>query len=166
MAELNTGYTGQDGQVVHPVLFNTAKDGSGTWYVALVDANGKLLLAANSGVDIGDVDILSIAAGTNIIGKVSHDKSGIGHGRQVVTTAGTDVALAASTVAKVVIITAETDNTGVIAVGGSGVDAVLATRTGTPLSAGDSLTLEIDNLADVFIDATVSGDGVTYSYLS
>jgi hypothetical protein len=35
-------------------------------------AIGKL--AANSGVDIGDVDILSIAAGTNLIGKVSIDQ--------------------------------------------------------------------------------------------
>lgn len=35
-------------------------------------AIGKL--AANSGVDIGDVDILSIAAGTNLIGKVGIDQ--------------------------------------------------------------------------------------------
>ena len=97
---------------------------------------------------------------------IGHDKTGIKHGRKIVATAGTDEALATSTVAKVVIITAETDNTGVIAVGAAGVDAVLATRTGTPLLAGDSVTLEIDNLADVYIDATVSGDGVTYSYLS
>ncbi|CAK0775235.1 hypothetical protein CCP3SC1AL1_770022 [Gammaproteobacteria bacterium] len=52
-----------------------ATDASGDVYVnvrhalpAGTAAIGKL--AANSGVDIGDVDILSIAAGTNIIGKV------------------------------------------------------------------------------------------------
>lgn len=36
------------------------------------NAIGKL--AANSGVDIGDVDVTSIAAGTNLIGKVSIDQ--------------------------------------------------------------------------------------------
>ena len=54
---------------IRPVLYNTAKDGSGTWYFALVDSSGRLILgtstasigklAANSGVDIGDVDVLS-----------------------------------------------------------------------------------------------------------
>ena len=65
-----------------------------------------------------------------------HNITGIGHGVKTVTTAGTDVVLAASTVAKVVIIQAQTDNTGVIAVGASGVDA------------------------------TVNGEGVRYTYLS
>jgi hypothetical protein len=65
-----------------------------------------------------------------------------------------------------VIITAETDNTGNITVGGSTVVAALATRRGIPLAAGDSVALEIDNLADVFIDSTVNGDGVTFAYFS
>lgn len=127
-------------------------------------AIGKL--AANSGVDIGDVDVLSIAAGTNVIGKVSHDKTGIGHGVKTVTTAGTDLALAASTTAKIVIIQAQTDNTSAVAVGASGVDATLATGTGIILYAGDVITLEIDNLADVYVDALVSGEGVRYTYLT
>lgn len=130
-------------------------------------AIGKLV--ANSGVDIGDVDVLSLpalAAGTNIIGKVGHDVTGIGHGVKTVTTAGTDVALAASTTCKKVDIQAQTDNTGLIAVGGSGVDATEATGTGLLLSAGDVYTLEIDNLADVYIDSTVSGDGVRFTYFT
>lgn len=107
-----------------------------------------------------------LAAGSAIIGRVGHDKTGIGHGVKTVTTAGTDVALAASTVAKVVIIQAQTDNTGVIAVGASGVDATVDTGTGIALYAGDSVTLEVDNLADVFIDSTVSGEGVRFTYLT
>lgn len=47
------------GRIIRPVLFNTAKDGSGTWYFALVDSDGHL-----------QVDALSIAAGTNNIGDV------------------------------------------------------------------------------------------------
>ena len=88
-------------------------------------------------------------------------------GRKVVTTAGTRVALASSTACKEVVITAETDNTGVVAVGAAAtVVAALATRTGVPLNAGDSIVLQIDNLADVGLDSTVSGDGVTFMAFS
>lgn len=90
----------------------------------------------------------------------------IGDGRKVVTTAGTRVTLASSTAIKQVVITAETDNTGYVVVGGSTVVAALATRTGIPLNPGDSVALEIDNLADVYLDSIVSGDGVTYAYFS
>lgn len=88
-------------------------------------------------------------------------------GRKVVTTAGTRVALASSTACKEVVITAELDNTGVVAVGAAAtVVAALATRTGVPLNAGDSIVLQIDNLADIGLDATVSGDGVTFMAFS
>lgn len=126
------------------------------------NAIGKL--AANSGVDIGDVDILSIAAGSNIIGKVGHDITGIGHGVKTVTTAGTDVALAASTVCKKVDIQSQTDNTSLVAIGGSGVDATIATGTGIVLYPGETYSFEIDNLADVYVDALVNGEGVRFTY--
>ena len=88
----------------------------------------------------------------------------IANGRKVVTTAGTAVVLAASTPCTKVDITAETDNTGIISVGGSGVIALLATRQGVPLNAGDTYSLDITNLTTVYIDSTVSGDGVTFSF--
>jgi 2-succinyl-5-enolpyruvyl-6-hydroxy-3-cyclohexene-1-carboxylate synthase len=93
-----------------------------------------------------------------------HATTGIGDGVKTVTTAGTDVVLAATTAAKWVIIQAQTDNTGIIAVGASGVDATVATGTGVALAASESITLPIDDLADIFIDATVDGDGVRYTY--
>jgi len=196
----NTELYDEYGRVIRPVLFNTAKDGSGTWYFALVDSDGKLALgastasigklaansgvnigsidvltiapgtnaigklAANSGVDIGDVDVTSIAPGTNAIGKVGHDTTALGHGVTTVTTAGTDVVLAASTACKWVIIQAQTDNTNKIAVGAIGVDATIATGTGVVLDPGDSITLLVDNLADVYIDSLVNGEGVRYTY--
>jgi len=84
-------------------------------------------------------------------------------GRKVVTTAGTRVALAASTACKEVVITAETDNTGYVVVGAAAtVIAALATRTGIPLYAGDSVTIQTDNLAAIGLDWAVSGDGVTF----
>ena len=98
---------------------------------------------------------------------VTSSNSTITDGRKVVTTAGTRVALASSTACKEVVITAETDNTGVVAVGAAGtVIAALATRTGVPLNAGDSIVLQIDNLADVGLDSMVSGDGVTFMAFS
>jgi len=88
-------------------------------------------------------------------------------GRTVVTTAGVPVQLSTST-ARVgsVSITAETDNTGIIVVGDSNVVAALATRKGLPLSAGDSVTLDIAQLSAVYLDSTVSTDGVTYLVLT
>lgn len=128
------------------------------------NAIGKL--AANSGVDIGDVDVTSIAAGSNIIGRVGHDITGIGHGVKTVSTAGTDEALAGSTACKRVTIQAQTDNTSAIAVGATGVDATVATGNGVLLYAGDVFELEIDNLADVYIDSLVNGEGVRYTYFT
>ncbi len=95
---------------------------------------------------------------------VNHATKAIGHGVKTVTTAGTDVVLAADTLAKWVIIQAQTDNSGNIAVGAAGVDATEATGTGVLLDAGQSISLAIDNLADIFIDSSVSGDGVRYTY--
>lgn len=88
--------------------------------------------------------------------------SGISSGRKVVTTAGTAVTLASSTSCREVVITAEDDNTGSIVVGDSGVIASQSTREGIPLAAGDSITLEVNNLASVYLDSEVNGEGVTY----
>lgn len=91
----------------------------------------------------------------------------IGDGRKTVTTAGTRVTLvASSTPCKKVDITSELDNTGVIVVGGSTVVASLSTRRGTPLLPGDTHSLEIDDLQDVYLDSTVNGEGVTFTYFN
>ena len=87
----------------------------------------------------------------------------IGSGRQIVTFAGTAVALAASELINGIIIVSELDNTGVICVGGSDVVADQATRKGVPLYAGDGVIITINNINKIYIDATVSGDGVTYT---
>jgi len=90
----------------------------------------------------------------------------IKHGVKTVTTAGTDVALATSTSARWVIIQAQTDNTGVIAVGEAGVDATVATGTGVALAAGESISLPCEDLGSIYIDSTVNGDGVRYTYIT
>lgn len=100
-----------------------------------------------------------------VLMKTDHPTQTLGHGVKTVTTAGTDVALTTThTPIKWIMIQAQTDNTGLIAIGASGVDATVATGTGLLLSAGQSITLPIDNLTHVYIDSTVSGDGVRYTY--
>ena len=87
-------------------------------------------------------------------------------GRKVVAAIGTAEALSSTAlVTTFVIITAETNNTGVVTVGASTVVGAVGTRRGIPLNAGDTLSLGGVDLADVYLDTTVSGDGVTYLYL-
>ena len=89
-------------------------------------------------------------------------------GRKVVASTATAEALSATDlVVNFIIITAETDNTGVITVGASTVvGAAGVTRRGIPLNAGDSISLGGVNLKDVYLSTTVNGDGVTYLFLS
>jgi len=98
----------------------------------------------------------------------SHPVTGIGDGRETVDAAGTAQAIVtSSTAAKYVKITAETDNTDIIAVGGSTVVESDSTRRGMPLYAGDSTPwIPCDDLADIYIDAAVTGEGVTFIYLT
>jgi hypothetical protein len=84
-------------------------------------------------------------------------------GRKTVTTPGTAVALRGSLACKWVCVTALTSNSGQVNVGGSGVLAVLGTSTGSPLAAGQSITIPIDDAAKVFVDARVAGEGVSFT---
>lgn len=86
-------------------------------------------------------------------------------GRKVVTTAGTAERLVSTnTPCKKVTIMAELDNTDYVVIGNSTVVAALATRRGIPLSAGSSITLDVEDLYTIYVDAAVSGEGVTYIY--
>lgn len=105
-------------------------------------------LGAADGVDIGDVDVASVALPAAIYA-----------GQTVVVSAGTAVALAASqALVSGVRIKALTTNTGNIYVGGAAVDAT----HGFILAAGDEVFIEISNLASVYIDSAVNGEGVSY----
>lgn len=90
----------------------------------------------------------------------------IGHGKKNVTTAGTDVQLASSTPCSEVTIMANISNTGYIAVGSSGVDATLSNGDGILLAAGDTFSVAVSDLSHVYIDSTVSGEGVRFTYVA
>lgn len=86
-------------------------------------------------------------------------------GNKTVTTAGTRVQLSTAYVPCVSItITANSANTGIICAGGSAIVATSSGRTGVPLSAGDTAIIEIVNLNKLYLDSTVSGEGVSYYY--
>lgn len=110
-----------------------------------------------------DVDVTRIATGTNAIGRVGHDSTNVVDGRKVVSPAGTRVALATTMACKSVVVQAMLTNTGVIVVGAaSTVIADSATRKGIALQPGDCISLPVNDVSKVGLDATVSGDGVTW----
>lgn len=86
----------------------------------------------------------------------------VGSGVQTVTTAGTRVALASTTAIKSVTVRAKSVNTGLIYVGSS----IVASSNGFQLSAGETVSIDIDNLSKVYIDSAVNEEGVSFIYLS
>jgi len=88
--------------------------------------------------------------------------------RKEVTAAGTAERLSAThIVPAMVIIQAETDNTGLVAIGGSNVDVTETSQEGTQLYAGDIMPPLYDvDLYDIWVDSAVNSDGVTYTYES
>jgi hypothetical protein len=87
------------------------------------------------------------------------------NGRKTVTSAGTAEALVGSaTPCKWVSVSAFGGNTAQVQVGGSGVLASSGASTGRPLFAGDSVTIPVDDVHKVFVDARVSGEGVAFFY--
>ena len=126
---------------------------------------------ANLGIDVGTdlklaADAITRNGETAFRQATAEVYDNVFSARKTVAVAGTPERLTAfaGTECARIDITAELDNTGVICVGAPTVVAALATRTGTPLSAGDTVTLNVRDLYLVAIDATVSGDGVTYNY--
>jgi hypothetical protein len=163
---------------VHVQSFNSVYNGT-TWDLVREGATAGSILVDGSAVTqpvsgtvtanpaSGTIDtVTTVTAVTDITNNVTvdHPTTALGDGVKTVTTAGTDEALAGSTACKWVTVQAQTDNTNEIAVGATGVDATIATGTGIILFPGDSITIEIDNLADVFVDAITDGEGVRYFY--
>ena len=91
---------------------------------------------------------------------------GVYTGRKVCTTAGTAEQLAStSEIIVSIAIQAETNNTAEVAVGDSNVVAADDNERGILLAAGESTTISVMDLSDIWIDAKSSGDGVSYLYL-
>lgn len=172
--------------VVNPDGTNISAGGSVTQYTDGTNGGGSSTgtVALGAGTDqilkpipLDNVNAavrVNIVAGTLSVGQngtwqviALSPISAMGHGVKTVSAAGTDEALSGSSVpCKKVVIQAQTDNTGKIAVGSSGVDATVATGTGVLLEPGDTFELEMSDLMLIYIDSTVNGDGVRYTYFA
>ena len=86
-------------------------------------------------------------------------------GQTTVTTAGTEVILNANQACRSVVIKALSTNTGIMYVGNDGDNAV-SSSTGYPLSAKDYVVLEVLNLNNIYVDASVNGEKVAWIILS
>ncbi len=83
---------------------------------------------------------------------------GVVNGQNTVASAGTAEVLASDTTVRSVTIRAHTGNTGEIFVG----DLNVSSATGYILSQGEQISLDIDNLIKVYIDAATTADGVSF----
>jgi len=79
-------------------------------------------------------------------------------GQKNVSSAGTAEALGSATDIISVTIKAKSSNTGNIYVGGSDVSS----SNGLILEPGDAVSLDINDLSTVYIDADTNGEGVSY----
>ncbi len=149
---------------------------SGGQKTQVVDGSGNVIGATSNALDIniksGNPTSITANAGTNLNTSALALEAGnlatlvaalaipttIYNGKKAVTTAGTRVTLASSQAVKSVTVKALAANTGTIYVG----DGSVASTTGFALAAGESISLNLTNLATVNLDCSVSGEGVTY----
>ncbi len=85
-------------------------------------------------------------------------------GQQNVTTAGTPVQLPNFKIGEdcYLVVKAKKTNTGIIGVGYSSATALLTNADYFSLEAAESVRLKVDTPAKVWIDASVSGEGVEF----
>lgn len=132
--------------------------------VAKIDLNykGVMLAVTNDGnkfITLVRVDPTTLRLLVDATAVITPPRE-LGNGAKTVASAGTAVALAAATTISKVIIRANEGNSGKIYVGGSSVSST----SGAWLLPTESMELEIDDLAEVYIDADSDGDGVQFTY--
>ncbi len=100
----------------------------------------------------------TMVSATNPLPTTEAAPTTIFNGKKLTVTAGTRVTLSTTQAIKSVVVTALSTNTGIIYVG----NATVASTNGLQLIAGQSVGMDIADLATVNIDSSVSGEGVTY----
>jgi hypothetical protein len=123
------------------------------------NAIGKL--AANSGVDIGDVDVTSTVhpAGNGTFNSYAQFTAAT---TPTALTDATNGVNGIETAAKEVIIQADFDNSAYIMVGDNG---AAADTNGIRLNAGDTIILPVADIADIYIDASAGSQTVNVTVI-
>jgi hypothetical protein len=148
-----TQITDGTNQVGVIATINSAKSDLSSVAGTATNVNGGNRDAGTQTVTLADNDPLTLAQAI---------PTTIGEGTKDVTTAGTAEALGASIACKTVYIRAKATNTDAVYIGGSGVSSA----DGIELFANDSVELKISNIATVFVDSIVNGEGVGFTYVA
>lgn len=118
------------------------------------------IAGGTAGTPAGGVTSIQGVSGGTPVPVSSAAPTAIYDGTKNVTTAGTRLALAATqALTKGVQITAKVGNTGIVYVGSV---AVTSTLFMFALYPGDTCWIDIANLATVYLDVSVNGEGVSY----
>ncbi len=154
----------------------------------LPDTNGSDLAGVHSGIDnidgkipvlsggmvpvvmASEADIATMqddialikASQSSIDGKLGALSRAPRSGQLTVISAGTELPLGATQVFREITVIAKVTNTSDIYVGNDGTDHVDST-TGAVVPPGGFVTFREVDIADIFIDAAVSGEGVSYA---
>ena len=89
--------------------------------------------------------------------------SGLSGGRKVNVTGGTRVQLSSTEApCNAIIIQALRSNVGNVAVGGSDVSISVGSENGLVLAPGQTITLNVNNITRIWIDAANNTEGVNY----
>lgn len=130
--------------------------------VAKTDNAGVLQVQPAGVVAVSDGGSTLTVDGTVDVASAGDQAGTLTNGRRTVTTPGTAVALASSATCAWVSVSALPSNTGKVVIGGIGVLATPGSETGLVLAPGGSLTVPVADIAAVFVDAVVPGEGVSY----
>lgn len=136
-------------------------------YEETVDVFGKKVMEMKpkDTFKIDERQMQALMAAVTNSGAPEAPSGGLYSGRQVVTTAGTAVPLSATKErCENITIIAESDNSGIISVGDASVVAAEGSQRGAILTPLGSLSVKVGDLSKIYIDATVSGDGVSIAY--
>src|SRR3990167_10621960 len=108
------------------------------------DSGGEQATVTNNGLDINLKPASSVGSG---------QKNGL--------VSGTSVVLGSSTSILSVTVKANDDNQGIVFIGNSGVNQ----NNGYQLSTGDTVSMDIDNVTDIYVTSTTGTNGVSYIYI-
>ena len=162
MVDITSATTGASGATVPFKIDSVAYNTGDVGIMAKVVCSDTLATLTN----VTNGEISSLQVDTQGALYTTHGVTGGGQGIKVTTGAGNHIVLGGDVACKKIDIQAQTDNTGLIAVGFNNVDVTEASGDGIILYAGDTYSLEVNNLNLIYIDSTVTGDGVRYTYFT
>ncbi len=144
-----------DGHIQLDVLASALPSGAAREAtLATLSGNVALLLTLLNALETEDADTLLVKVRESALPTFP---TGVETGQQTVAAAGTQEQISA-TVGKAISIKALSTNTDLVYVG----DSTVSAADGYELAAGESIDLELEDTSVLYVDAAVSGEGVSY----